>query len=80
MTEVFHNFAVCFTDLITSNRARGVQGLLATTEGLPHLAAAERLAGELPQPGKADIGYGPENYLVFQILLREAKEVVGGVR
>ncbi len=41
--EVFHNFAVCFTDLITSNRAARAAGLLASTEGMEHLAAAERL-------------------------------------
>jgi KDO2-lipid IV(A) lauroyltransferase len=39
--EVFQNFAMCFTDLITSNRAGGVEGLLAGTEGMQHLAAAE---------------------------------------
>lgn len=43
VTEVFQNFAVCFTDLITSNRAGGVEGLLADTDGMEHLAAAERL-------------------------------------
>jgi lauroyl/myristoyl acyltransferase len=41
--EVFHNFAICFTDLITSNRADRTEGLLANTEGREHLAAAERL-------------------------------------
>jgi KDO2-lipid IV(A) lauroyltransferase len=34
---------VCFADLITSNRSECVDGLLATTEGLEHLAAAEGL-------------------------------------
>ena len=41
--EVFRNFAVCFTDLITSNRAGSAEGLLADTDGMEHLAAAERL-------------------------------------
>jgi phosphatidylinositol dimannoside acyltransferase len=40
---VFQNFAICFTDLITSNRAGGVEGLLANTDGAEHLAAAERM-------------------------------------
>jgi KDO2-lipid IV(A) lauroyltransferase len=40
--QVFRNFAVCFTDLISTNRGN-VDGLLASTEGLEHLAAAERL-------------------------------------
>lgn len=43
VAEVFRNFAVCFTDLITSNRGGGTEALLASTEGLEHLAAAERL-------------------------------------
>jgi KDO2-lipid IV(A) lauroyltransferase len=43
VAEVFDNFAICFTDLITSNRGQGVDGLLANTEGIEHLAAAERL-------------------------------------
>jgi Kdo2-lipid IVA lauroyltransferase/acyltransferase len=43
VAEVFHNFAVCFTDLITSNRAARTEDLLATTEGMEHLATAERL-------------------------------------
>lgn len=43
VTEVFHNFAVCFTDLITSNRARRTGELLASTDGMEHLATAERL-------------------------------------
>jgi phosphatidylinositol dimannoside acyltransferase len=43
VAEVFHNFAVCFTDLITSNRAGRTEDLLATTEGMEHLATAERL-------------------------------------
>lgn len=43
VTEVFRNFAVCFADLITSNRAGGVAGLLASTEGIERLAAAERM-------------------------------------
>lgn len=43
VAEVFQNFAICFTDLITSNRAGRVEGLLASTEGMEHLAAAERL-------------------------------------
>lgn len=41
--QVFRNFAVCFTDLITSNRGGDVDGLLAHTEGLEHLATVERL-------------------------------------
>lgn len=41
--EVFENFAVCFTDLITSNRAERTDALLAGTEGVEHLAEAERL-------------------------------------
>jgi KDO2-lipid IV(A) lauroyltransferase len=43
VAEVFENFAVCFTDLITSNRAHGADGLLASTEGIEHLESAERL-------------------------------------
>lgn len=43
VAEVFRNFAICFTDLITSNRATRTEGLLASTEGLEHLATAERL-------------------------------------
>jgi KDO2-lipid IV(A) lauroyltransferase len=43
IAEVFQNFAVCFTDLLTSNRGTEVQRLLAETEGIEHLAAAERL-------------------------------------
>ena len=43
VAEVFQNFAICFTDLITTNRAGGVEGLLANTEGLDHLAAADRM-------------------------------------
>jgi lauroyl/myristoyl acyltransferase len=43
VADVFRNFAVCFTDLITSNRAARTRGLLASTEGMEHLAAAERL-------------------------------------
>ena len=43
VAEVFDNFAICFTDLITSNRGRAADGLLARTEGMEHLAAAERL-------------------------------------
>lgn len=43
VSEVFRNFAVCFTDLITTNRGRGVAGLLAGLEGAEHLAAAERM-------------------------------------
>jgi KDO2-lipid IV(A) lauroyltransferase len=43
VAEVFDNFAVCFTDLITSNRGQGANALLASTEGMEHLAAAERL-------------------------------------
>ena len=43
VAELFQNFAVCFTDLITTNRAKGTEGLLANTEGVEHLAAAERL-------------------------------------
>jgi len=43
VAEVFHNFAVCFTDLITTNRADRTEKLLASTEGMEHLATAERL-------------------------------------
>lgn len=43
VAEVFRNFAICFTDLITSNRAGGVEDLLAHTEGVEHLAVAERM-------------------------------------
>jgi KDO2-lipid IV(A) lauroyltransferase len=43
VSGVFQNFAICFADLITSNRAGGVAALLASTEGLGHLAAAERM-------------------------------------
>jgi phosphatidylinositol dimannoside acyltransferase len=43
VAEVFDNFAICFTDLITSNRGRAADGLLASTDGMEHLAAAERL-------------------------------------
>ena len=43
VAKVFDNFAICFTDLITSNRGHGADGLLANTEGIEHLAAAERL-------------------------------------
>jgi KDO2-lipid IV(A) lauroyltransferase len=42
VAEVFRNFAVCFTDLITSNRADGAPDLLARTDGMEHLATAER--------------------------------------
>jgi KDO2-lipid IV(A) lauroyltransferase len=41
--ELFHNFAICFTDLITTNRMERTDGLLASTEGVEHLEAAERL-------------------------------------
>jgi lauroyl/myristoyl acyltransferase len=43
VAEVFRNFAVCFTDLITTNRGEGTDGLLASTDGVEHLATAERL-------------------------------------
>lgn len=43
VAEVFDNFAVCFTDLITSNRARQMPELLASTEGMEHLGEADRL-------------------------------------
>jgi KDO2-lipid IV(A) lauroyltransferase len=43
VAEVFRNFAICFTDLITSNRVTRTEDLLARTEGLEHLATAERL-------------------------------------
>ena len=43
VAEVFRNFAICFTDLITSNRAARTEDLLASTEGMEHLATAERL-------------------------------------
>jgi KDO2-lipid IV(A) lauroyltransferase len=41
--EVFRNFAVCFTDLITSNRVAGAERLLASTEGMDHFRSAERM-------------------------------------
>jgi KDO2-lipid IV(A) lauroyltransferase len=43
VAEVFQNFAICFTDLITANRAERAPALLASTEGMENLAAAERL-------------------------------------
>jgi KDO2-lipid IV(A) lauroyltransferase len=43
VVAVFQNFAICFADLITSNRGGAVSGLLASTEGLEHLATAERM-------------------------------------
>jgi hypothetical protein len=42
------------------------------------LEAAERLSRECAQPGKTDLGYGPDNGCVWQIWLREARAVVGG--
>ena len=42
------------------------------------LDESERLAGEAPQPGRADMGYGPENWMVWQVLHREAKGLIGG--
>jgi tetratricopeptide (TPR) repeat protein len=38
------------------------------------LADAERLNATIPQPGKSDLGPGPDNWVVFQILLRELRE------
>ena len=43
VAEVFQNFAICFTDLITANRGERAPELLASTEGTEHVAAAERL-------------------------------------
>lgn len=43
VAAVFENFAICFTDLISTNRAGPVAELLGSTEGREHLAAAERL-------------------------------------
>jgi hypothetical protein len=40
------------------------------------LDEARRLSEQLPKPGEADLGEGPDNWLVFQIYLREAAGVV----
>jgi tetratricopeptide (TPR) repeat protein len=41
------------------------------------LADAEELNKAMPQPGESDLGYGPDNWAVFQILLREARTTCG---
>ena len=41
------------------------------------LEASERLLAQCPQPGKADLGIGPNNRLIWEIVLREARGVVG---
>jgi hypothetical protein len=41
------------------------------------LTAADRLNGTMPRPGESDLGPGPDNWVVFQIVLREAHTTCG---
>jgi tetratricopeptide (TPR) repeat protein len=46
-------------------------------EAVASLDASQRLLDESPEPGKADLGIGPNNREIWEIVLREARSVLG---
>jgi serine/threonine protein kinase/tetratricopeptide (TPR) repeat protein len=46
-------------------------------EANSNLEKSIALMNEAPKPGRDDLGYGPENWVVWDLFLREAKQQVG---